>query len=906
MSKTEKQNLALRIYRRLAHAFPHEFKLIYGLEVIQTGEDAVEEIYNRHGAMGLLRLIADIAVRVPIEYLSEMRRDMAYAVRALIKSPGFALVGIISLGIGMGVTTTVYTTVYSMMFRPLPGALNPKEMVVAQSPVSYPYIEEYRQHKDLVADAAAFQNGVPFNVGFEGAVASKPERLFGHLVSANYFSLVGVQPQAGRFFSPDIDKAGNAPVVVISDRFWRNRLHAAPDAVGRTLRLNGQIATIVGIGPAGFNGAMPFVPAELFVPITVPPSLAPELSEGILQKRDAKVFLSLVRTAPGITFEAEEAGLDTITRNLDDQDAKDANASRLDKTRRVTLLEGGTPLPIPRKLKPVLIGFYALLIGLIMTIACMNLANMLLSRAAARRRELAIRIAVGASRFRLIRQMLSEGVLLALLAGTAGLSLAWWFMRLTAQMKLPLAVPVEFSYSLDWGALAFTFGLAIVCGIGFSLAPALQSTKADIAPTLKEGAGVELRNYRRFGMRNLLVVGQVAGSLMLLLITGFVVLGFSKTSGMQTRFDPRTMYLLSIDPVRDGYSAEKAQALFEKLPERLRSVGAVRSVALAEQPPFSIPGGTAALSGSMDNSGKTQTVKSVAKESVGAGYFAALDEPILAGREFDERDQRVDTAAAGVAIPVILNQSAARGLFSTENPVGQRTGTGKTSYEVIGVVHDLKSGIATAAPSSILYLPLTRRDFASPPAGGMTIMVRAVSNGTTGAGVDAMSGIRREFASIDPNLALFDVRTLDEYFDISKSYMRVASNLYGGIGVFGLILAAIGLAGVTAYSVARRRKEIGIRMALGSSKGQVLWLVLREGTVLVMIGTALGFLGAVGMAKGLSSLTSIFVDAFQFGVNDPRLLIGAPVLLAGLAMLACYIPALRSTKIDPLKALREE
>ncbi len=899
MSKAEKQNLALRIYRRLAHAFPHEFKLVYGLEVIQTGEDAVEEIYNRHGAMGLLRLIADIAVRVPIEYLSEMRRDMAYAVRALIKSPGFALVGIISLGIGMGVTTTVYTTVYTMMFRPLPGALNPKELVVAQNPVSYPYIEEYRQHKELVADAAAFQNGVPFNVGFEGAVTSKPERLFGHLVSANYFSVVGVQPQAGRFFSPDIDKAGNPPVVVISDRFWRNRLHSAPDAVGRTLRLNGQIATIVGIGPAGFNGAMPFVPAELFVPITVPPSLAPELSDGILQKRDAKVFLSLVRTAPGITFEAEEAGLDTITRNLDDQDAKDANASRLDKTRRVTLLEAGTVLPIPRTLKPVLIGFYALLIGLIMTIACMNLANMLLSRAAARRRELAIRIAVGASRFRLVRQMLSEGVLLALLAGTAGLALAWWFMRLTAQMKLPLAVPVEFNYDLDWGATAFTFGLAIVCGIGFSLAPALQSTKADIAPTLKEGAGVELRSYRRFGMRNLLVVGQVAGSLMLLLITGFVVLGFSKSSGMQTRFDPRTMYLLSIDPVRDGYSADRAQALFEKLPERLRSVGAVRSVALAEQPPFSIPGGTAALGGSFDNSGKRQTVKSVAREAVGAGYFAALDEPMLAGREFDERDQRVDTAA-GVAIPVILNQSAARGLFASENPVGQRAETGKISYEVIGVVHDLKSGIATAAPSSILYLPLTRRDFASPPAGGMTIMIRA------SAGSDAMSGIRREFAAIDPNLALFDVRTLDEYFDITKSYMRVALNLYGGIGVFGLILAAIGLAGVTAYSVARRRKEIGIRMALGSSKGQVLWLVLREGTVLVIIGTALGFLGAVGMAKGLSSLTSIFVDAFQFGVSDPRLLIGAPVLLASLAMLACYIPARRSAQIDPLKALREE
>jgi len=909
VSDAAKRKLALRIYHRLAHAFPHEFKLVYGIEVMQLGEDAMEEISKRHGVMGLIRLIADIAVRVPIEYLGEMRRDMAYAVRALIKSPGFALVGIISLGLGMGVTTSVFSTVYGMFLRDLPGATNPKQLVVV-NPVSYPYIEQYRDERGLFAGVAAFQNGVPFNVAFEGSENAKPERVFGHLVSPDYFSVLGVRPQAGRMLSPDLDKPGTAPVVVISDRFWRNRLKSAPDAVGRILRLNGQTATIVGIGPRDFNGAMPYIPGELFVPVTVPAALAPELADNILQKRDAKAFTALFRLAPGVTFESAEAGLDTITRNLDGVDTtKDLNHdARTDKSRRVTLLEGGTILPIPRTIKPVLMGFYSLLIGLIMTIACMNLANMLLSRAAARRKELAIRIAVGASRFRLIRQMLSEGMLLSLMAGAAGLALAWWFGRLTAQMKLPLAVPVEFNYTPDWRALVFTFALAIVCGIGFSLAPALQSTKADVAPTLKEGAGVELRSYRRFGMRNLLVVGQVAGSLMLLLITGFVVLGLSKSAGLQNRFDARTMYLLSVDPVRDGYSAAKAQAFFEMLPERLRSVGGVRNIVLAQQPPFSIPGGAASLSANFDAGSTTQSVKSVAREKIGAGYFAALDEPLIAGREFDDRDQRMDSSAAGVVIPVLLNQSAAKGLFGTENPVGRRTADDKISYEVIGVVHDLKNGIATGETSSIMYLPLTRRDFASPPAGGMTIMVRANSSGVTGgsSGVDAMSGIRHEIASIDPNLAVFNVQTLDEFFDISKSYMRIALNIYGGIGVFGLILAAIGLAGVTAYSVVRRRKEIGIRMALGSSKGQVLRLVLREGTALIAVGTVLGFLGAVVMVKALSSLTDIFVQAFQFGTSDPRLLIGAPLLLAGLAMLACYLPARRSAKIDPLTALREE
>ncbi len=480
--------------------------------------------------------------------------------------------------------------------------------------------------------------------------------------------------------------------------------------------------------------------------------------------------------------------------------------------------------------------------------------------------------------------------------------MAYWSARATSQMKLPLSVPVEFNFALNWTALVFTFALAVVCGIGFSLAPALAATRSDVAPALKEGGGIELRAYRKFGMRNLLVVGQVAGSLMLLLITGFVVIGFNRTSSAQTNFDPRTMYLLSIDPVRDGYSPERAQALFEKLPDRLRQVPAVHFAALAADPPFSITGGTASLTSGFSPKDAI-SLKSVGQDKIGAGYFAALDEPVLRGREFEIRDQRVADSNgpnAGVAMPVILNQTAAQGLFPKSNPIGQRITQDNQSYEVIGVVRDLRSGIATGDSPSVMYLPLTRHDFASPPPGGMTVMVRS------DAGMDALAGIRHEIAAIDPNLAVFDVRTLEDYLDISKSYLRIATTVYGSIGVFGLILAAIGLAGVTAYAVARRRKEIGIRMALGAKKSQVLRLVLREGIVLVIVGTIFGFLGATAMSKVLTALTDIFTQAFQFGTNDPRLLFGAPILLAALAMLACYLPARRSMKIDPLKALREE
>jgi predicted permease len=449
----------------------------------------------------------------------------------------------------------------------------------------------------------------------------------------------------------------------------------------------------------------------------------------------------------------------------------------------------------------------------------------------------------------------------------------------------------------DWHVALFVLALAIVCGIGFSLAPAIRVTKADVTPALKEASTLQLPGYRGFGLRNLLMVVQVTGSLMLLMITGFLVMGLSQASSIQTKFDPHTMYLLSIDPVRDGYAPEKAQALFEKLPERLRTAGAaVRSVALAAQPPFSFEHRTTQLT-EEDSHGASRVQKPVDEETVGAGYFAALSEPMLAGREFTELDQRTQ-ARGSKTLPVVLNETAARGFFGNGDAIGGRLRGDEHSYGVVGVVRDLKNGLGVSR--SVIYLPLTQRDFARPPAGGMTILVRS------DAGTDALSRIRREITSIDPNLNIFYVRTLSDYLELSRSSERFAASAYAGIGVFGLVLSAIGLAGVTAYAVAQRRKEIGIRMALGARKGQVLALVLREGTALIGVGTVLGFLGAFAVAKALSAVTNVFVESLKIGTNDPRLLLGAPLLLAGLAMLACYLPARRAAKIDPLNALRQE
>jgi macrolide transport system ATP-binding/permease protein len=903
-------NFALRLYRALARAFPHEFKLVYGADIMQLGEDIVPDIAKENGFTGLFRLVADLAIRIPVEYLSEMRRDLIYALRTLSRSRGFAAVGIVSLGLGIGVTAVSVSEVLNLILRDAPGARDPDALVMVNG-VSCPYIDRYRDQHDLFTGAAAFQMAVPYNLSL-GDTGAKAGRVFGHLVSPEYFSVMGVRAAQGRVFSPAVDKPGTAPVAFISDRFWRERLHSDPLAVGRTIRINGQTATIVGIGPKDFLGALPFVPADIFVPTTAPAAVAPELAGDAIHQRDAKSFSALLRLAPGVTLKSAEAGLDAITRNLDKETLDPARDA---KGRRVTLLPGGKLLPIPREFVPLMLGFLATLDGLIVALACMNLANMQLARATARRKEVAIRLSVGASRFRLIRQLVTESALLGLAGGTGGILIAFWVASLLRSAKLPVAYPVNLDITPDWRVIAIVFAISLTAGIGFGLAPALAATKTDLARAMKEGLAGQARGYRRFGMRNLLMVSQVAGSLALLLIAGFMVIGFRSAHQIRIAFDPATMYLLSLDPVRDGYSPEKAAGFLDGLADRLRRVPGVRDVALADAPPFGAQAAMYTLSAPSGTGAPDQAVSAVAKNTIGPGYFAALSVPVLEGREFDLRDQRREILK-GQVVPVLINQTAAREFFGANDPLGRRISDTGKSYEVIGVVKDLSApGSETASGEdrenvSVVYLPLTTAGFAHPQTAGNAVITGA-TNGTivmvrADRGSDAIAGVRRNLSSIDPNLAVFDVHTLASQVAETIAFLRMSQFVYGGIGVFGLVLAAIGLAGVTAYSVARRRKEIGIRMALGARKGQVLMLVMREGGSLVIVGSALGLLAALALSRLLSTLSTIFGPGFQAGAHDPRLILGAPLLLAALAMLACYVPARKSAKINPLTALREE
>ncbi|HML18538.1 MAG TPA: ABC transporter permease [Bryobacteraceae bacterium] len=885
-------NFCLWIYRRLARAFPHEFQILYGADVIQLGEDCVLDIWNQHGFVGLLRLLGRLTLCIPVEYASELRRDLAYALRALTKSAGFAAVGIISLGLGIGVTTAVFSEINALMLRDMPAARSPKQLVMARG-ISYPYFEQYRDRHDLFAGAAAVMQAVPFGVALDPS--SKPERIFGQIVSPEYFSVFGVGPSLGRVFDPSIDKPGEPALVVVSERFWRSHLHADPSAIGRVIRLNGHSATIAGVAAKDFLGVMPVIAADLFLLSTAPPSTAPELAGDVTHNSGAKMFNVVFRLAPGVTMESAEAALDTLARHLDES-TLDPERNR--KGQRVHMLPAGTVMPMDKQLRPVIFGMYGVLMGLLLTIACMNLANMLLARGAARRKEIAIRLAIGASRFRLIRQLVIESLVIALAGGLAGFLFGDWLAHLVSQVKLPGAIPWQFDIRPDSTVLVFTVALSIIAGLGFGLAPAFAATKADVAPTLKEG-GSGLRAHRRFGLRNILVVCQVAGSLALLLICGFLVLGYNRGSQADVPFDPSQLYLFSIDPIRDGYTPDQAAAFFDNLPDRLRGVGAVQNVALAAAPPF---GGDAGMTSFTSNTApgsatQTLTMSSAIRLPVGPRYFASLSIRPIAGREFDDHDQRIDASAI---IPIILSETAAGRMFPHQDALGRRLDQDSKSYAVVGIVPDLKGGVFSGITNSAVYLPLNHDNLAHPPAAGMTLMVRA------GAGSDAVEGVRREIASIDPNITVFNIRTLARALDDDNAALRIGTVFYGGMGIFGLILASIGLAGVTAYSVAQRRKEIGIRMALGARKAQVLRLVLREGSALVAIGSVLGFLFAWMLARSLSAILNVFAQVFQTAANDPRLIAGAPLLLAALAMLACYLPARKSAHIDPLVALREE
>jgi ABC-2 type transport system ATP-binding protein len=576
----------LRLYRGMASAFPDEFQNVYGEEMLQAGEDAIDPVWRRHGALGLARLLLDIAIRLPIEHFAEWRKDIRYALRSLAGSPGFTAVALVSLSLGICIATCAYSEMNGLL-RALPGAQNPDQLVALQLPVSYPAYKQYRELNDLFSGTFAYVAPVPFDVSVgaaPGASFGRPtERTWGQLVTPSYFSTLGVRPLLGRFFDPADEQPGRAPAVVISHRFWADRLGSDPSIVGKTLRIGGYSSMVIGVGLDEFRGASPAIfPADVWLPVSVDARLAPELADHALERRDLTMFQVVGRLRPGIAEDRAKLELDAADRRLAE------SYGELDRDRmakHVELLQGGKIIPVRKQDLPFFRDFFMILGGLVLLIACANVANMMLARAAGRRREISVRLALGAGRGRLIRQLLTESMLLAAGAAVPAFLLSCWLMRLASRMKMPLPIPMTLDLTPDWRALLFTFALTGLTALGFGLAPALQATRADLVSALKEGGQVHLHRFRALSLRNILVLGQMAASLTLLLLTGYLGLGIQSTVGVQEGFNPKNLYLISLDPVRDGYSGARAAAFFDRLLERVRALPGVTNACLTDTLP---------------------------------------------------------------------------------------------------------------------------------------------------------------------------------------------------------------------------------------------------------------------------------------------------------------------------------
>lgn len=890
MSTGEAASRLVRAYRWLARGFPEEFQRAHGNELVELSGDLIRHVAERQGWTGLLpfavRIFGDLIMRLIVELSAELWQNVKFSLRTLRKSPGFAAVSIVSLGMGIGMATSVYSQLESTIFRAVPEVREPQGLVRFQRPASYPDYEDYRDHSGQFAQLTAYLAPVPFVVN----TGAGSERVWGHLVTADYFAVLGTAPYLGRMIGPE-DKASGLPVAVVSHRYWRDKLSSRREVVGGTLRINNQAVTVIGIAPPDFLGASPLLAAgDLFLPTTMQTRVAPELGSGALTDRKVAAFQLIGRLKAGVAVKDAENALDTMARQME-RERQDPEKDR--KGRRVTLLPGGRLFPMRDEDLPAVTAFPAVLVALMLWIASANVATMLLARALARRKEIAVRLAVGAGRGRIVRQLLTESVLLALAGGVVGIVFAVW-SNSTVEWLRPL-IPnfVDLKIETSATAMVLTFALALVTGVLFGLAPALGATNADIASSLKSGG--QHRSYRWYSTRNMLVLQQVAGSLALLLVTGFVILGFNRSANVDFGFETANLYSMSLDPVRDGYSASQAREFFAALPAKVRALPGVASASLTQSLPLNPFGGESIVATKQDllNS-SAQAVRTTHIERVGAGYFETAGIGIVSGRSFRTEDERDDTRVA------IVNETMAKNVWPQANPVGQTVDLKGKRFEVIGVARDIRSGLMIDQISNGAYLPLEPAAFAHPSHQGVTLLVRAQP------GVEITTPIRRLVGSIDPDLSVFNAGSMTSQVNNLLFVVKITTMTYGAIGLFGLILAAIGLAGVTAYAVVQRTKEIGIRMALGARRIDVLRIVMREGAWMVAAGTVFGFAAAYALVRAMTTFLTALSSVLRTSIGDPVLVVGAPLLLGTLTLAACYWPARRSTKIDPLAALREE
>lgn len=878
-------NAVIRLFRALARAFPDEFRAVYGEDMEAATEDSVRSMLTRRGwrrsFVPLVVLLLDMLRRLPAEYGAEMRQDATLALRLTRKAPVVTAAAALSLGIGISSVTGTFSLFDRVVLRPTPQVAAPERLVRLQGTASYPDYEHYRDASRSMESLSAYIAPVPFVVKHGGGT----ERVWGHIVTPDYFTTLGTQMQLGA-----AELSAGYPTAVLSYRLWQRLFGGSPAILGRAVSINGKAVEITGIAAEGFRGASPMLTAaDLFLSTTVQEQVAPELARGALSDRKVAAFQIVGRLAPGATMMEAEAELDGMARRIEqargDKGAKESTA------RRVQLVRGGRLLPVPDRNLPMLMSFPLLLNGLTLWIAGASVAHMLLARTAARSRELAVRLSLGASRARLVRQLLTETMLIALLAGGVGLGLSWWSLTSLGDLLLLMPEYFELAVPIDTRSVLITFAAAIAAGIAIGAVQAFETIGRGLNDTLKAGGDSRLRKFKALGSRNMLVIQQVAASLMILMLTAWVAIGFRRLADIPLGFDTRNLHMMSVDPVRDGYSPDRARRFLEELPEQVRSLSGVRDAAIAQTRPFTGIG-TRRPATLVDGS-VTRSLPKIQVEVVGRELLDVARVPLMSGRSFR-------TGKQGGVPEAVINAKLAVEIAGQETAVGKLIDIGGERYEVVGVAANVRRTMLFEQQQHVLYRLVKTEELKQPTHQGVALLVR------TDPGVDAGSAVRSMLRARDGDVTVFATTTVEDELRKTMWLATYTAAVYSVIGIFGLVLALTGLAGVTAQAVIRRTKEIGIRIALGAQHHSVIRMVMREGMVLVLLGTVAGLFSALAIARLMGAHMESLAATLDFSITSPTIVIGAPLLMTLVSLAACWAPARRSTKVDPATALRAE
>ncbi len=846
-------------------------------------------------------------------WLDNLRSEIRYAWRMVLKTPGASAVAVLSLALGIGANTAIFSLVNAVLMKMLP-VKAPQQLYLVGSRAerfngswNYPDYRAMSDHNTVFDGLAAYSLGLQ-RIGVQQRVQQATEIAYGTEVSGNYFDVLGVSPAAGRVFSAAEDRAPDAaPYVVLSYAYWQRRFAGASQAIGSKLLLNGYPFTVIGIAPRGFSGTDVAFKPDLFVPLMMHTSLQ-RIPFAIWNSRYYWWMGALGRLKPGTPLKKAEGELYSICRDQEAAERRtEADAKRVNKARQIALIPAGAGYSfVGNNLRKPLLVLFAV-VALVLLIACANVANLMLARGAAREREIAVRLAVGASRWRIASELFAESVFIAALGGIGGVLVSLLGVRVLMRFAPhPGWAPVSIDAPVDLRVLAFTMAVSILCGVLFGIAPALRSSRPDLLPALKEDVPGST-GASRLTLRRALVVAQVALSLLLLVGAGLFIRTLGNLRALDPGFTPEQVVVANVDPTRFGYKGRRTRDFYDALEARAAKIPGVRLASLTSIAPLS----GAMWNGSVVVEGytwKPGEKKYVYFDAVGPRYFATIGTPVILGREFEERDnptttlEMPDRFVPGQERPeapgprtAIVNETFARHFFGARNPLGMHVALDEKYrpeklYEIVGVVKDARYFNVRDAVDPMIFVPIWRQ-----PANSCSLALRTTA-GTTG----IAAALRRQIGALDPVIPLLNVRTLQNNLDQNILNERLIATLSGFFGALGLMISAVGLYGVISYAVTRRTREIGIRVALGARRGAVLWLVFRDALIMVAIGAVFGIAGSFAATR--------LVKAFLYGVGaqDVGNLFIAALILAAAAMIACLVPARRATKVDPMVALRYE